>query len=151
MKIMESLSRNAISALVVLSWVSVFLLPLRWALPAVLVAILIAVAIGSREDRSIAMISLLTLSLYSWYGVRHVEDEIVQDAFAAHRSAIGCSRFDKFMAFSENKAVQIALQKPTKEESTRCGQDRPIGDDHAEFLLDMEERGWGKYESARYE
>ena len=151
MKIPASLSRNAIAALVVLSWIGVFVLPLRWALPVVVAAILVAIALGSREDKSIAMVSLVTLAVYSWYGVRHLEDEIIQDAFAAHRSVIGCSRHDKFLAFAHKPELQAKLPRPTSEESARCGEDRPIRDEHVEFLLDMEERGWGKYESARYD
>lgn len=147
MKLWKTFSESIFSILVVMSWVSFFIIPLQWALPIMALVVLLALGLGSKDDRSMAMVSLVAIALYSWYGVRILEHKIVSDAFVVHRDLIGCYRHDRFVAYANHPKLQANLPKPSDEAVVRCKKLHPLSEEGIEFQIDMEERGWGKWHS----
>ncbi len=143
----ESLGRYAISALLIAAWIFFLLGPLNYGLPVLLIVILISLKLGSSEDRFLALISLFSLSIWLWVSLPVREQDMVRDAYASHRYMIGCNQTDKYLAISNEPSKKPKLAPPSKIEIERCTVDNPIDEDYRQYVLDMEERGWGKYQA----
>ena len=133
------------AAILIGAWIVFSLVSLNYGLPLLQIAVLISLTTGSSENRFLALMSLFTLSIWLWTSLPNTEKRMVQDAYSAHRHMIGCDRTDKYLVQSKQSSKKSKLIKPTASEIQRCTVDNPIDENYRQFVLDMEDRGWGKY------